>query len=218
MRRRSRPEPAPAASEPGGAAAPPGRRERRKRKTREALLEAALRLFGQRGLYETRVEDVTDKADLGKGAFYNYFGSKSALVAALVQAGVELLEQKYLGAPRPDSLDARVTAVVRAHDRFFREQPGYALVFHQARGLLEVDRSAATPLREVFERYVHLVASFLYPARSVTTPTLNAAVAVVGAIAGYRSFGLAAAVPTSPTTMATLLASGIAKVHPDAGS
>jgi len=215
VRRRSRPETVEAPADPGRAAAkPPGRRERRKQKTREALLDAALALFGERGLYETRVEDVTEKADVGKGAFYNYFGSKTVLVAALVTAGVALLDEKFLSVSRPASFVGRVSAVASAHDRFFRDQPAYALVFHQARGLLEVDQSAAE-LRQAFDLYINRVASFLYPGHPSTRQVLDAAVAVVGAIAGYRSFGLAAGIPTSPATIVSLLAGGVGKLSTD---
>jgi AcrR family transcriptional regulator len=206
---------APPAGRQGSARAsakPPGRRERRKQNTREALLEAALALFGERGLYETRVEDVTDKADVGKGAFYNYFDSKAVLVAALVRAGVALLDETFLSHSPASTIAGRVAAVAHAHDRFFREQPAYALVFHQARGLLEAHQGPAQELREAFDFYIHRIASFLYPGRPPSRAMLDAAVAVVGSIAGYRSYGLAAGLPTSPATIITLLSSGVGKL------
>ena len=67
------------------------RRQRKKETTRKALLDAAIALMAERGLYATRIEDITERADLGKGAFYNYFLSKDALVAALAKAGLNAL-------------------------------------------------------------------------------------------------------------------------------
>ena len=73
-----------------------GRRERKKEVMRQALLAAAIALFGDRGFLNTRIEDITDRADLAKGAFYNYFDSKEALLAELIREGVKILEEKHL--------------------------------------------------------------------------------------------------------------------------
>ena len=73
-----------------------GRRERKKEITRQALLQAAIKLFGDRGFQGTRVEDITDRVDLAKGAFYNYFDSKETLLAELILEGIELLERDVL--------------------------------------------------------------------------------------------------------------------------
>ncbi len=188
----------------------PGRRARRKQQTREALLEAALRLFGKHGVYETRVEDVTEDADVGKGAFYNYYPSKAALVADFIARGVNRLSETYLGSERPTRFADRLASVVRAHDRFFSESPSYGIVFHQARGMLELDAGAAPVLRTAFQSYLGRLASFLLPAAPHgTTVAVEVAVAVAGCIAGYRSFGLAAGIPAAPAALTALLVRGV---------
>jgi len=64
---------------------PPGRRERRRRETRERIFRAALRLFAQRGFLATKIEDITEAADVGKGTFFNYFPSKEHLLVAFAE-------------------------------------------------------------------------------------------------------------------------------------
>ena len=188
----------------------PGRRERRKRATRQALLDAALELFGERGLYVTRVEDVTERADVAKGAFYNYFDSKTALVAALVAESAELLDERLRAAPPAAGLPARLDAVALAHERFFRAAPGRALVFHQARGLLEVDDEATPQLQAAFTDYLGKLARYLFPDEPKLTPAqLDAASATAGAIAGYRSFKRAAGLTTRGAEVARLLVAGV---------
>ncbi len=56
------------------------RRERKKLETRQALLEASLALFREKGYQATTVEEITDRADVAKGTFFNYFASKEALL------------------------------------------------------------------------------------------------------------------------------------------
>ncbi len=59
----------------------PGRRERSRLETRRKIIAAAMQLFGERGFAETRVEDITERADVAKGTFFNYFPSKEAIFA-----------------------------------------------------------------------------------------------------------------------------------------
>ncbi len=68
------------------------RRERHQAKTRERLMLAALRLFAERGMAETSVEDITEAADVGKGTFFNYFPSKEHLLIAFGQSQVRKVE------------------------------------------------------------------------------------------------------------------------------
>ena len=61
------------------------RRERRREETRECIFRAALKLFAERGVFATTVEDITEAADVGKGTFFNYFPSKEHVLAGFGQ-------------------------------------------------------------------------------------------------------------------------------------
>ena len=50
---------------------------------REAILDAALELFVERGFYGTAVPEIADRAGVGAGTIYRYFESKEALVNAI---------------------------------------------------------------------------------------------------------------------------------------
>lgn len=52
---------------------------------REAILDAALELFAERGFHGTAVPLVAKRANVGAGTVYRYFESKEALVNALYQ-------------------------------------------------------------------------------------------------------------------------------------
>jgi AcrR family transcriptional regulator len=64
-------------------AEPPNRLERRKQRTRAALIKAAQRLIAE-GKLNVPVLEITQAADVGMGSFYNHFDSKEELFAAAV--------------------------------------------------------------------------------------------------------------------------------------
>jgi AcrR family transcriptional regulator len=65
-----------------------GRVERRKARTRAALLAAARRLFASRGVDATTVAEISEEADVAVGSFYNYFSTKDELLAALLETSL----------------------------------------------------------------------------------------------------------------------------------
>src|SRR5579871_609165 len=70
-----------------------GRRERHRAETRERLYQSALTLFAERGFMRTTVEDITEKADVGKGTFFNYFPTKEHILAEFGGAYLVALEK-----------------------------------------------------------------------------------------------------------------------------
>jgi AcrR family transcriptional regulator len=45
-------------------------------------------LFARQGVENTRINEITEEADVGFGSFYNHFDSKEAIVEAVVEETV----------------------------------------------------------------------------------------------------------------------------------
>jgi AcrR family transcriptional regulator len=60
------------------------RQARRRQQTRARLIRAAAALFARQGADNTRINEITDEADVGFGSFYNHFDSKEAIVEAVL--------------------------------------------------------------------------------------------------------------------------------------
>jgi AcrR family transcriptional regulator len=82
---------------------------------RTRLLEAATRLFAQRGFDGTSVRDLTRRARTNLGAVTYHFGSKAALYYAAIAALAEpLVERIARAAAAPIRPVDRIEAIVRA--------------------------------------------------------------------------------------------------------
>ncbi|ORM37887.1 TetR/AcrR family transcriptional regulator [Williamsia sp. 1135] len=69
---------------------PATRLERRKARTRAALVDAACDLLATPQGTEARISDITNRADVGLGSFYNHFASKSELFEVAISTVLEL--------------------------------------------------------------------------------------------------------------------------------
>ena len=70
-----------------------GRRERKKEETRRRITLAALELFHEKGFDATTVDEITERADVAKGTFFNYFPRKESVLQALSEEWMEQAEE-----------------------------------------------------------------------------------------------------------------------------
>ena len=74
--------------------------------TREKILTAALEIFSAKGFHGTTVDEIAERAELGKGTVYRHFHSKKGLFSELIRLKVAELDQAVAGA-----VDARQTCL-----------------------------------------------------------------------------------------------------------
>ncbi|MER5755112.1 TetR family transcriptional regulator [Streptomyces sp. NPDC002088] len=99
------------------AATRPGLRERKKRRTRDALLRAALELFTTRGYEQTTVDEIAAAVDVSQRTFFRYFAGKEEAAFA-VQEMAEAHFVALVGArpPHEAPMEAMRKAVLDGWD------------------------------------------------------------------------------------------------------
>jgi TetR/AcrR family fatty acid metabolism transcriptional regulator len=68
-----------------------GKREEKKLRSREKLIEAASAEFAEHGYARAHMDRISMSAGFGRGTIYNYFPSKYELLLAVVEHAMELL-------------------------------------------------------------------------------------------------------------------------------
>lgn len=191
-----------------------GRRARRMASMRHELLLAGRKLFSDRGLYESRVEEITDTADVGKGTLYRYFRNKEALILAVVEAGfADLRRRVEERTAHAASIDQAVEKIVEAHVGFFSENQDLMRIFHQARGMLTFNRREWRPLRSSLDGHLRFIAAELrrFDNQSPSSPARRRDLAILlfGGVSGALSVCVAADPDTDIASMSPFLVTAI---------
>jgi AcrR family transcriptional regulator len=100
------------------AVATAGRRERKKQRTREALIDAAFELFAKKGFEATTVEEIADAVDVSSRTFFRYFASKEDVALTFQEeqhtAVLEALAARPANEPVVTALRRAVVGIAHA--------------------------------------------------------------------------------------------------------
>lgn len=129
------------------------RRDRKKEETRQRIFKAAIKLFRERGFEAATVDEISEKADVAKGTFFNYFPRKESVLG-------------YLSEQRLQETEANAAAIL-ANAKPVREK--LVEIYSHAAGAYEEDRDLSrvvlsellhqhfSPVHEIGRRWDELV-------------------------------------------------------------
>lgn len=105
----------------------------RGRRTRALLLDAARRVFEEKGYLETRIGDITEAADVAHGTFYTYFESKRELFREVIEILVADFQDTARAVPRAGrSAGQRIERANRGYLQAYRRNARMMGVLEQA--------------------------------------------------------------------------------------
>src|SRR6202047_2238333 len=104
------------------------------RQTRDAIEQAARKLFAERGFHGTTLADITSAAGKSSAVFYRYFDDKEDLLAARGESFLhDIVEPSGLTVSLPDSPDDTefFTTVVTGYWNMFKQNIGIIIAVAQ---------------------------------------------------------------------------------------
>jgi AcrR family transcriptional regulator len=99
-----------------------GRKARSAEEREKQIVEAALAVFGERGVAGARLEEIAQRAGVGKGTIYLYFASKDDLFRAVVQHTVVEAVMRFTEAERAGGVEERLRGLLADFWRYVRSQ------------------------------------------------------------------------------------------------
>jgi len=104
------------------------------RHTRQAIEQAARKLFAERGFHGTTLADITSAAGKSPAVFYRYFDDKEDLLAALAESFLhDVVTPSGLSVALPESPDDTefFTSVVTGYWNMFKQNIGIMIAMSQ---------------------------------------------------------------------------------------
>jgi len=99
------------------------------------IIEAALEVFGERGLANARLDDIARRAGLAKGTIYLYFPNKEELFRAVIRKTVIATIDRAEASVADDAPEAQLDAFMRTHWAFLRS-PTFERIYRLITGEL----------------------------------------------------------------------------------
>jgi len=133
-----------------------GLRPQIKLSTQERILNAALDVFSEKGFHSATVDEIAERAGLGKGTLYRYFSNKETLFKELVRLRLDELERSATDIlDGQDDVLTMITKYLRVYFEFFdRNARLYRLIVQER---MDVgDQMQDLYLKKVMRRVPHL--------------------------------------------------------------
>jgi AcrR family transcriptional regulator len=110
-----------------------------KKEKRDLFILSALTVFEEKGFNNTRIKDITKRANTSVGNFYNYFNSKEEVIEVIASGLAELMVSKFkeLFYYTKENKYPPISAVknlFRGYAKMFREKKETFLIFFEQMG------------------------------------------------------------------------------------
>lgn len=127
-----------------------------RRTTMERILDAALEVFSEKGFHLATVDDIAERADVGKGTLYRYFANKETLFSELVRLRLEELERTAVAIwDERDDVLTMISKYLRVYFEFFDKNQHLYRVIVQERPDVS-DQVQDFYLKKVMRKTPHL--------------------------------------------------------------
>jgi len=132
------------------------RKERERLVRRTEILHAARVIFAEKGLHETTLDEIAEKAELAKGTLYGYFESKEDLFFSVLEETIHNLEKVI-----KEKISIMIKTILRLFEEnvdlmqlMTRNQPG--VLMHKMQEKMKVHfRSLILSVSGVLQEGIH---------------------------------------------------------------
>lgn len=134
-----------------------------KKNKKQDILEAAKDILLKKGIFETRVEDITNYLGIAKGSFYTYFKTKNELLNEIISQFFEIRKKELENiAKNNDDLESKIRNFIL----FSNDLKSSLIIINLRRNydslnveirdnLLEIEKLNRSILKDILEKYTN---------------------------------------------------------------
>ena len=128
----------------------------RTKSRKDRIMEAALRIFAEKGFQETTIAEIGREAGVSDATIYEYFGTKEELLFAIPEKiSNDAIEESVMIVPYIKDVEGRMRALLLGYVQLYQANPHYsALVLLQ---LMSNKRFRQTAAHAAIRRSAHRV-------------------------------------------------------------
>jgi AcrR family transcriptional regulator len=121
------------------------RKERERAARRELIIEMAEQIIDERGFESTTMDEIAERAEMGKGTLYLYFKSKIMLYLAISERGSRILNREMSNVFTQEMSGIEMIAELgQVYLRFTRQNPVYFNAFNYYESIIDSDDVAGS--------------------------------------------------------------------------
>lgn len=118
------------------------RKEREKKQRRKQIIDAAEQVIFSKGLEQSTMKEIAEKAELSKGTLYLYFKNKKELYLAITRRGSDILNERFakVFSSGSDHTGIELIQLIgETYLEFVKENPDYFKAFMYYETLSDVE-------------------------------------------------------------------------------
>lgn len=133
------------------------RKERERERHRREILEAAERVFAQKGFHAATVEEIAQEAEFAVGTLYNFFKNKEDLHLQVLDRHVQdymaEIEDQVLDEPEAEKA---IAALIRLRLNLYERHKAFFVAFFETTVRFQKDPSTALPKEydRLYDQYI----------------------------------------------------------------
>lgn len=128
------------------------RKERERKARKELIIDVTERIIEERGFENITMDEIAEKAEMGKGSLYLYFKNKTSIILAICERGSRILNQSMSQVLTMDLTGLQmIEKLGQSYFQFIKDNPLYFNAFNYYEGLKNRDALSGSQMAKMCE-------------------------------------------------------------------